>query len=316
MSDMHINKPFVTHDGVDPKGIRAEVRVYSGYADVTHSKRAKNKTSPMHQFGFEIDSSEYPTNGWINKEKDEKIFNVLQEAYDNQTPVHFRIEAQRKNDVDRTIPIAELMKDSTSSFDNVFRYIVAVKEEDAEEWIVGTSMVTSFKEDSQGGTFKATDADVGQASNTSLNAPVAAKEAVKDDDGNVNPNSPALLIPLDILNTMNESIFDKEQWKDKINDKIRQSIVLKMMIVAGKVQKEVLSNDNNVDMGENSFNVAVESVKEAIIHRVDFDVIFDSEDELTKENLSAMVSEYANAVYDEATAIAEWSVLCVDKIQR
>lgn len=316
MSDMHINKPFVTHDGVDPKGIRAEVRVYSGYANVTHSKRAKNKTSPMHQFGFEIDSSDYPTNGWINKEKDEKIFNVLQEAYDNQTPVFFRIEAQRKNDVDRIIPIAELMKDTTSSFDNVFRYIVAVKEADSDDWIIGTSMVTSFKEDSTGGTFKATDADVGIAANISQSNTQTIIQPVKDKDGNINSNSPAILIPLDLLQTMNNHVFDREKWNEKIHDKIRQSITLKLLNVVGKVQREAFPNEDIVDMGKESFVMSLEAVKEAIIHRVDFDVIFDNDEELNKENLLAMVNEYSDAIYDEAVNIALWAISCVDKIQR
>ena len=137
------NKPFVSKDGVDNTGIRAEVRVSLGFGEVkeiTPSAAGKNiKVS----FGG-IPKITKPIYGWV--EVSENDANIAKQAMDENRPLHFRIETARQSGLSRTIPMSELISDGKAS-SSVWRRLVAVRFDDQDEWVFSSSALTNPNED-------------------------------------------------------------------------------------------------------------------------------------------------------------------------
>ena len=67
--DEFIARPFISHDGTDNNGVRAEVKVITGHALVDEKTKPKSRDSKMVQFKFSTPTHNHPTGAWINKEK-------------------------------------------------------------------------------------------------------------------------------------------------------------------------------------------------------------------------------------------------------
>lgn len=277
MSDNEfIAKPFISHDGTDSNGIRAEVKVITGHALVSEKTKPKSRDSSMVSFGFVAPSSNFPTKAWIDKEKDAEIFAALNAAYDNEEAVDFRIEIQRKSDVDRRAPFNEIAppKDQEASFKNTFKHIVAVRADDTQEWIEGSQMLTSFKEDpTYGGARKASDDDIvapgASASNSNSNAGAAnnGNFAQRENspynsllsDGSANPNGFALMTPVEIAIFVREQI-NSHSLSDEISADEEAEIVRMTLVAIGAVQKKI-TGENKVNPSDYSYKIAVALVK-------------------------------------------------------
>jgi hypothetical protein len=111
-------KPFVSLDGEDKQGIRAEVWVQTGTAKITEIKPARNYKDKDWD---PVTSTEKPANvgvkvtseilrdgisGWISTS--DPLYPKLVEAYSLGTDVEYRIEWQRNKEVDRTTSVKEL----------------------------------------------------------------------------------------------------------------------------------------------------------------------------------------------------------------
>lgn len=114
------SRSFITHDGVDENGVRAEVEVTVGTARV--SKIDKRESSA--KIEFKIEYLKFPIGAWVNM--DTPVFELAQKAYENQELVDFRIEQYRKRfdskthePIDRSIPLDVLLgkNDSNGSRD-------------------------------------------------------------------------------------------------------------------------------------------------------------------------------------------------------
>lgn len=274
MSDKEfIQRPFISHDGTDKNGIRAEVKVITGHALVDEKTKPKSRDSKMVQFKFSTPTSNHPTGAWLNKEKDAELFEFLEEAYNNERSVDFRIEIHRKANVDRSLPFDEIAppKDMEAALENTFKNIVAARSSDDDEWIVGSQMLTSFKEDMDyGGARKATDEDV--AKTRSQNAPAsnvsnAGSGNYREDspykallgDGSVNTNSFALMTPVEVAFFVRSHISAQGLSEEFSTDE-EESIVKITLSAIGATQKRLTGKDT-VEVSDYSYKIAYALVK-------------------------------------------------------
>ena len=95
-------KPFTSFDGVDARGVRAEVHVQTG----TGTVKALEENGKNILVKMSVEGLKHPVQGWTSK--DENIFAILAEAKESGREISYRIEAQRKDGVPRETPIAEL----------------------------------------------------------------------------------------------------------------------------------------------------------------------------------------------------------------
>lgn len=129
-------KTFITHDGVDANGIRAEVFVQDGEGVVKEIKESSKGTADIH---FSVENLKFPVHGWIGQ--DNPVFDVVKKAMKDGEKVSFRIETQRKAKVDRALPMEELRKDATSARENIILVLASVN------GIVSDEAVTNPEED-------------------------------------------------------------------------------------------------------------------------------------------------------------------------
>lgn len=160
---------FTSLDGTDENGKRAEVYVQSFSGTVKDIKEnTDKKVADVH---FSVGNLKFPIHGWINIE--EPVYDLAKTAYESGDEVTFRIETQRKTGVDRSIPMEELRKDSSTARDNVKVLLVAVNDLRTSE------AVTNPKEDPKGtnGRYVAGDDDISTPASSSGGGSSISKEA-------------------------------------------------------------------------------------------------------------------------------------------
>ena len=150
MSDYWSRAPFISHDGPDSDGVRAEVKVTLGFA-IPKTIEASDKGKAAKAI-FPVDNTKWPSAGWAPVDSD--VMKVVQEAHDNDTPLYFRIETIRKPGVDRSASIVELTKGSDAARENANKSLAAVKREDDDQWTISKRAMTRLEEDpsEEGGT--------------------------------------------------------------------------------------------------------------------------------------------------------------------
>lgn len=101
--------PFVGKDGEG-----TEVWVQRGKGVIENlSFKSEKKVADVHII---VEGFTYPVHGWIqvndvnDPTKKSEIFELVQKAFDSNEPVIYRVESQRKKNVDKSIPIQELRK--------------------------------------------------------------------------------------------------------------------------------------------------------------------------------------------------------------
>lgn len=113
-------KPFIALDGEDRQGVRAEVWVQTGTAQITEINPARS-WSKDHKDWDAATSSEKPTNvsvkvtndhirdgisGWLSTS--DPLYAKVVEAYAAGTEVEYRVEWQRNKELDRSTSVKEL----------------------------------------------------------------------------------------------------------------------------------------------------------------------------------------------------------------
>jgi len=293
-------KPFISKDGVDDKGIRAEVKIVVGYGDVVKIKPSDSgKTNNVE---FAVANTEYNPSGYC---RDSRIIEVLEKAMESNEPVHFRIETRRKSDVDRSRPFNEL---DSNRGKEVVKSLAAIRLEGDEEWTLSSDAVTRLDEDpSTSGLISANDQSKDQlgagsrsAGNTNTRngefepAPYVAKW-----NGKTNPGSIAVAIPIsfymDIFN------YEKERGFELSKDR-RKEVAVVMLKIANSLQRAILKKMghtyNGVDLTAGSHTRARALIFEAL--RSFYPV---NEELLTDEEKFA---EWQKNVYMISLAMWEW----------
>lgn len=135
---------FVSHDGEDNQGIRAEVHVNTIKGTIKSIDDSNPKSAKVN---FTVEWLKFPVGGWIGKT--EPAFALLQEAQADGREVEARIESQRKGGIDRTIPIEELRGTAEAAQKNTVSLVVAVNSSDG--WVSTSEALTHPSEDPDNG---------------------------------------------------------------------------------------------------------------------------------------------------------------------
>ncbi|WP_432523741.1 hypothetical protein [Kineococcus sp. SYSU DK006] len=108
-------KPFVSHDGVDAQGVRAEVWVQVGTGTVTKIENKDDDVKRNVMVVIKSDNSRVsrPVTAWLAKS--DPTYPAVLAAHESGREIQYRVESQRKPTVDRTTPIAELRVDMATA---------------------------------------------------------------------------------------------------------------------------------------------------------------------------------------------------------
>lgn len=112
---------FTTLDGTDSNNVRAEVYVQKGTGIISGIKKNPRGTADI---SLKVGNLKYPIHGWVNIDSD--IYLEAEKAYKDKKEVSFRIEFQRKNNVDRLTPIAELRENMDSAKNNIITIMAEI----------------------------------------------------------------------------------------------------------------------------------------------------------------------------------------------
>lgn len=131
---------FVSFDGADEHGVRAEVHVQVNKGTV--KEVVENVEKGVANVKFVMPNLKFPIQGWIGIDTD--AYREVLRAKETNEEVSFRMESQRKANVDRTTPIDELRKDTTLARENTKNLLVSVNDINSPE------MLTNPNEDPTG----------------------------------------------------------------------------------------------------------------------------------------------------------------------
>lgn len=145
-----MSQEFISHDGADANGIRAEVVVVKGRGKVTDVVLGNKDRSV--QVSFMEENLKNPIKGWANVGT--PIHAEVLRAKESGEEVNYRIEIQRKSFIARDMPMDEVRPkgDMITANKNAIRILAAVND------VVSDEAVTHPSEDTPStyGRFKAT----------------------------------------------------------------------------------------------------------------------------------------------------------------
>lgn len=248
----YTSKPFITYDGIDENGVRAEVKVVKGYTTIKELEKDTEGSGSANVIFDNPVNPDYRVNGWARRSEDNKEFmEKIRKAYNDNLPIHFRLEYRRKDTVDRSLPMSEITPpgDITAAKNNIFKSVAAVMLDGDDEWTISTVAVTRIEEDpAPGGLNRAYDHSLEELKgkkkepqNTnseieysrSLEAP---PYMVFNKDGNINPGSYAVAGPISFLNFI--ETYCREHEIEAEDEQIKD-LAVSMTRVANKMQKAV-----------------------------------------------------------------------------
>lgn len=314
-SGLFIARPMVSHDGADDNGVRAEVWVQRGQATI--SQKEDKKSRAQVKFSFACDNLKHDVNAWVHRDNDKEIYDALNKAYDDESPIYIRIEKKRKNHVDRKTPITEFAG-MDAARENLINIVAGVRWDEADEWMESSESVTLPSEDSSTGSVKAT------AKNSSFSAPdpmdsspwsrvEAPPYKTKNADGSINPGSDAVAAiantytfvqgyltgdKSDALlseddNTARSQIFDLTYKVISVANKAQVSVY------EGKLQRPVMSNRSHT------------RARALIFHAME------TTNKITPEHLASKeaLDTWAEEVLERTVKMWKWSMETVRKIE-
>ena len=127
---------FVSHDGPDANGVRAEVWVEKGVGKIVNITVPKGVNARLE---IKTEGFDHPQFGWTRT--DDPLYPKIVEAYESKADIQYRIESQRKRDIDRSLPIGPLREDMALAKKNTNKIFAALNGEKTIE------AVTSLSED-------------------------------------------------------------------------------------------------------------------------------------------------------------------------
>lgn len=225
-SRVHISK-----DAIDENGVRAEVKVQTGCANIEEIK--SSKSGKAENVIIRVENSEFTMNGWVPNE--DPVFKKIQEAQELDQPIEFRIEIVRKKGIDRTIPISELSKGMENAKKNINKAFAAAKLVDDDEWTLSPKMRTRIeldpKENLDPSSLSLDEFTGGEKNQNTSNNSSKNREPFNNieqppyktynNDGGLNPGSYTAAVPINILgyvitNAKNNEVNFSENEKSKI----------------------------------------------------------------------------------------------------
>lgn len=166
--------PFVGKDGAG-----VEVWVQRGKGTIENLNFKANKT--VADVVIEVNGFDYPVHGWVqvndanDPTKKSEIFELAQKAFDNNEPVLYRIESQRKKNVPGSIPIQELRDTTEKARENTTPIMASLKFANSDDApVFSVEAVTDPADDpanTPGGRVSAMDVNRRKAQEAAQNPP-------------------------------------------------------------------------------------------------------------------------------------------------
>lgn len=306
--------PFISYDGKDDKGLRAEVKVVVGYGDIFDVEDSDNGKAA--KVTFKVENSKWKSSGWAPL--DSNIMKKVKEAQDAREPIHFRIETRRKDHVDRSLPMIEVSppRDSTAARDNTVKSLAAVRLDSEEDWVISPHAKTRLEEDpkSGGGSPSAYDTPLEELqpkpSSSHSSAPsYSGVEAppfnTYNNDGSLNLGSVAVSVPANLFAYVTEY---ERTHKLEFNDKQRIILSKLMLSAANEIQLGIYDGEKltKPDLSLGSHTRARALLFESI--RTYFPITSDLLD--SKEKMM----EWRGNLVEKSLWMWRWSISEVNKI--
>lgn len=314
MAETYSSRPFISRDGVDSKGVRAEVKVVMGYGNIfdTEPSSAGKSTNVF----FKVDNTKYKSNGWAPT--DGVVIKKVEEARELGVPIHFRIETHRKKNADRTTPINEL-SDLGNAKDNIFKSLAAVKIEGEENWTISQHALTRFDEDPAGdGNISANNQTAEQLGIGRAPEPTASKApahrgieappySTYNNDGSLNVGSMAVAVPLNLYSFVVEYERSHEEL-GTLTDK--QRVVLSRVLLSAANELQLSIYDDKLDKPD--LSAGSHTRARALLFEV-IRTFFP----LTSETVSdkAQLVAWRNNLVEKSLGMWRWGISEIEKIE-
>lgn len=308
-SQYYINRPITAKDGADSSGNRAEVRVQTGYAFVDDVIDKKSQQTAKFSFTFEGTKLKHPVGGWIHKTEDKEIYEMLKKAYDDETPIHFRIESKRRDHIDRSIPIDDILTLEQAK-EKTITIIAGVKINASDDWILSSERVTLPSEDQVQGSVPATP----ENSAESVNSPLIRSHAKienpsylsRNNDGSINPGGNAVSA---ITNTyMYVFSYQQEHPEIEMSDTDVFRITGRILSICNNAQLHVYGSKLTRPNMSLSSHVRARSL---VFHTID------NVNPITKEILNdeEQLKAWEETVLERVKKMWSWSINLADSIE-
>lgn len=224
-------KKFISHDGMDEQGVRAEVAVFKGYGKIDpYSDDVMDESSKSALIYFTLpENLEHDIYGALStKNKQDEFVKILHKVQTEGVHVHYRIESVRRRDQERTTPFSVLAE---NAIETLYRNLVAISF-DGETWHWSGAQVTNPAEDkSPDGKYSAFDnpvsappvAPTGNYKGTSAIDPPPYVNVRSD--GTMNLSGYGANVPFNILGFVLKqmkanNITPSVEWAQKISKRI------------------------------------------------------------------------------------------------
>lgn len=190
-------KPFISHDGGDENGVKAEVLVLKGVGFIDKIEGGDRSK----KIEVKVDGLKRPIVGYINT--DDPAFEIAENAHNTGEAIEFRHETQRKRGVDRKASMKSLRTDEHGNpsapiaAENTIKLFVGFGEPGKTLTLSGQHL-TDPAQDNSGGDAIAADSANAVIENTGFNMPANTGEFENkpwfgtNPDGSVNPGSYAV----------------------------------------------------------------------------------------------------------------------------
>lgn len=317
MANTYSAKPFISYDGLDEKGVRAEVKVVTGYG--TPANIEPSSAGKSFKVSFAVENTKYLPSGWAPDGSN--VLEKVREAQEAGEPIHFRIETRRQKHVDRSLPMDEVAPkgDTAAARDNIHKSLAAVKREGDEHWTISPHAVTRLDEDPapSSGMYSAYDipaeklgkpASSGGGDYAQYSGLEPAPYVTRLKDGSINPGSIAASVPLNLLSFVAE--WDREHDELHQAGEKKRAIVAKAMLAASnELQLKIFDGQlETPDLGAGSHTRARALVFEVIraYYPITAEVVG------SKDSLVA----WKDQIVEKALAMWKWSISEVEAVTK
>lgn len=312
-----IGRPITSRDGADDSGVRAEVLVQKGLATIEKKEEKKSKDQVRFVFISE-NLKDYGIGAWVNRAQDQEIYDLLSEAYDEETPIYIRTEKRRKASVDRKTPIADIIKEDKASEKVVSRtvnIVAGVKTEEDAEWIESSEAITLTSEDGSTGSVKATPSNTIRVKQTNpFDANVEAPPyKTTNPDGSVNPGSSSVAAVMNTYNFVYEYTRKPENnvalpENEKEAQKLLIDVTKKVLTTVNKAQIKIY--DGKMTRPNMSAGSHVRA-RALVFHTIE------NVNKLSQEHLDdkEALTTYLDEVLERVVRMWNWGITTVGKIE-
>jgi len=303
--------PFITYDGIDSDGVRAEVSVVVGYGDVDEVEDSKaGKTKKV---SFQVSNTTWGSSGWT---RSPKLQAMIEEAQETNEPIHFRVETRRKDGIDRTKPFKDL---DSSRGAEIVKSLAALKFEGDTEWTVSDDAVTRIDEDpSNGRSVNANQQSIDQlrpsagesrsdGGSNGRNSAFEPAPYVAVWRGEINPGTIGVSVPLNFLSNLME--YERESGV-KIDKERRKEVALVLLRIANALQKDIYVKFLKADYAGVDLTAGSHTRARALIFEV-MRSFFPISDEIVSNDEE--FKNWQRNIYNTAYGMWVWAIESVDE---